>query len=102
MVIVSGFAASAARGGYVVTLVQQGPNVVATGSGPIDLTGLTRFLHGGFGGSELIPNAGLILTGNLGVLDGYSGFTGPPSFGSGSLASGNGLGDVVGIIASNN
>jgi hypothetical protein len=103
MVIVCGFVASAARAGYVVTLVQQGPNVVASGSGAIDLAGLTLFLHGGFGGSELVPNTGLILTGNLGVLDGYSGFSGPASFGSSSQAAGfNGGADLVGIIASAN
>ena len=103
MVIVCGFAASRARAGYVVTLVQQGPNVVATGSGAIDLTGLTLFLFGGFGESELVPNSGLILTGNLGVLTGYSGFSGPTSFGSGSQAfTFNTSGDLVGIVASSN
>src|SRR5437764_11923395 len=30
-----------AQAGYTVTLQQVGPDVVATGSGPIDLTGLT-------------------------------------------------------------
>src|SRR5437764_262075 len=30
-----------AQAGYIVTLQQVGPNVVATGSGAIDLTGLT-------------------------------------------------------------
>ena len=33
-----------AQAGYTVTLQQVGPNVVATGSGAIDLTGLT-FSH---------------------------------------------------------
>src|SRR5438874_4689037 len=32
-----------AQAGYIVTLRQVGPNVVATGSGAIDLTGLTFF-----------------------------------------------------------
>ena len=31
------------QAGYVVTLQQVGPDVVATGSGPLDLTGLTFF-----------------------------------------------------------
>ena len=34
------FAAPSAQAGYVVTLEEVGSNVVATGSGPIDLTGL--------------------------------------------------------------
>jgi hypothetical protein len=37
---VSGLAAPA-QAGYVVTLEQQGANVVAIGSGPLDLAGLT-------------------------------------------------------------
>src|SRR5436190_17676930 len=37
-----------AQAGYVVTLQQVGPNVVATGSGAIDLTGLTFFQSGSF------------------------------------------------------
>src|SRR5436189_6394281 len=36
-----------AQAGYVVTLQQVGPDVVATGSGAIDLTGLT-FSNSGF------------------------------------------------------
>jgi hypothetical protein len=36
-----GLSAPPAKAGYVVTLEQVGSNVVATGSGPIDLTGLT-------------------------------------------------------------
>src|SRR6266478_535121 len=35
-----------AQAGYIVTLQQVGPNVVATGSGAINLTGLTLFESG--------------------------------------------------------
>jgi len=38
----------AAQAGYIVTLKQVGPNVVATGSGAIDLTGLSFFESGSF------------------------------------------------------
>ena len=38
-----------AQAGYVVTLQQVGPDVVATGSGAIDLRGLT---FGGFGSAN--------------------------------------------------
>ena len=41
MVTGYGLSAPPAQAGYVVDLTQQGANVVATGSGPIDLTGLT-------------------------------------------------------------
>ncbi len=36
-----------AQAGYIVTLEQVGSNVVATGSGPIDLTGLKFLFAGG-------------------------------------------------------
>jgi hypothetical protein len=39
--ILIGLSASSAQAGYVVDLTQTGGNVVATGSGAIDLTGLS-------------------------------------------------------------
>ena len=83
---------------YTVTLQQVGSNVVATGSGPINLTGLTS---GGL--FTAIPaigaDFGTIQTAATGsVLDGYFGFTGPTSFGSGGIFFPNtGSGDFVGI-----
>jgi hypothetical protein len=55
-----GLSALSARAGYVVDLTQQGSNVVATGSGPIDLTGLTFFSTDNFSGPEITPNGGTI------------------------------------------
>ena len=53
-----GLSAAPAQAGYVVTLMQQGTDVVATGSGPIDLTGLSLFLTGGEGipFAQIIPS----------------------------------------------
>jgi hypothetical protein len=87
---------------YTVTLQQTGSNVVATGSGAINLTGLTKAstLFGGPSGIE--ADIGFILTGlpSGGTFDGYFGFTGPMSFGSGGfLAPNTGSGDFVGINA---
>jgi hypothetical protein len=45
----------AAQAGYTVTLQQVGPDVVATGSGAINLTGLT-FSNSGFLGPLILPN----------------------------------------------
>jgi hypothetical protein len=45
MLIGSGLSAAPAQATYLVTVVQQGNNVVATGSGTIDLAGL-RFYPG--------------------------------------------------------
>jgi hypothetical protein len=42
MLIGSGLSAPSAQATYIVTLVQQGSDVVATGSGTIDLSGLKR------------------------------------------------------------
>src|SRR6478752_2764830 len=47
-----------AEAGYTVTLQQVGPDVVATGSGAIDLTGLT-FYQSGSVGPGLRPNHGV-------------------------------------------
>jgi hypothetical protein len=81
------FAAGIARAGsiFTVTLTQVGPNVVATGSGAIDLTGLTSF-GSAFASPELYPAHGIIGTGPSGTIDQYSGSSGPFSFGPGSAA----------------
>lgn len=87
---------------YVVKLVQQGSNVVITGSGAFDLTGLAS--GGGFGsGTSMQSNLGYISSGSLDsvALDAYTGFAGPTSFGFGTLeAPASGSGDYVGIIGS--
>ena len=88
---------------FMVTLEQVGSNVVATGSGAINLTGLTflgSISSGNF--SALNPAFGSISTGPSGSqnLDEYSGFTGPASFGPsgfGSFAD-SGSGDPVAIL----
>jgi hypothetical protein len=83
----------------VVRLEQVGSNVVATGSGAIDLTGLI-FQFQVSAVPVLVPNHGQITTGQPGSLaDFYTGFTGPTTFGSGSVAfSSSGSGDFVGIV----
>jgi hypothetical protein len=87
---------------YTVTLEQVGSNVVATGSGPINLTGLTGPSPGQVsGGAVIAPNAAIIQTGPTGLLnfDLYGGlFTGPANFGSGDFSVANtGSGDFVGL-----
>ena len=57
-----GLYAPSAQAGYVVDLTQQGSNVVATGSGPIDLTGLT-FDGTPLAGTFIYPALGAIVTG---------------------------------------
>jgi hypothetical protein len=84
---------------YTVTLEQVGSNVVANGSGAINLMGLSLQTNGG-GQRFIDANSGAILTGQRGALfDLYFGFTGPTSFGSGGGFGANASsGDVVGIF----
>ena len=94
---------------YTVTLQQVGSNVVANGSGPINLPGLifqgtssvaagVNAPSGDFFPPQMNASFGAILTGQVGVVTGYTGFTGPTSFGPGGLFfATTGSGDLVGI-----
>jgi hypothetical protein len=109
--------AAPAQAGYVVTLQQVGPNVVATGSGPIDLTGLIT--NPGLAGTcfcapGIIPtipgeNLGYISTGMTGLGIPNSRFyttlhppiTSPGPFGPGetTIFASSGSGDIVGVFS---
>src|SRR5262245_43223973 len=70
---------------YTVRLQQMGANVVATGSGAINLTGL-NFVTNTFGilGGAVQASEGLLSMGpNAAPVTVYIGFTGPTNFGSG-------------------
>ena len=85
---------------YTVTLKQMGSNVVATGSGAINLTGLT-FASGGFvaTGSMGPSIADLTVADGTGLSQ-YTGFSGPSSFGPGTtiINASSDSGDSVSII----
>jgi hypothetical protein len=84
---------------FIVTLTQQGSNVVATGSGEIDLTGLSLLIPAGSGGTAMFPGAGFIVVGPVSnFVDAYGGIIShPTSFGTGgNLPADSGSGDVVG------
>jgi hypothetical protein len=94
-----------AQAGYTVTLQQVGPDVVATGSGAIDLTGLnfllSRPIEPGIQPSGGAFSDGSIVTGptpTTMVDSYYFALSGPTNFGSpvGTLAS-SGSGNKVGI-----
>jgi hypothetical protein len=91
-----------AQAGYVVTLKQVGSNVIASGSGALDLTGL-MFNGTVFGfNTDMVPKQSIILIGPIpsGPVSQYLGVSGPASFGSGSITLANsGTGDFVGIFA---
>jgi hypothetical protein len=95
-----GLAVGTARAGVIINVDEVGNDVVATGSGSIDLTGLT--FAGTFSGSATgtQPNIANITVGPNGSIsaDGYLGATGPTSFGTGGgVASSFGSGDLLGV-----
>ena len=86
---------------YEVTLLQVGPDVVASGIGSIDLTGLANPFNAS-GKAAIIPSqAGLISGISPGNETFYNGpISGPSSFGSGLLTFANsGTGDRAGIAS---
>jgi len=108
MLIAFGLSAAPAQAGYIVTLLQQGSNVVAIGSGSINLGALTPSCP-----THCLTNAGVnpilgtISTGastspvNALPSLSYAGITGPTSFGSGGITFPNiGSGDNVAIDGS--
>jgi hypothetical protein len=99
LVLFAHFALAIAAQGFTITLEQVGSNVVATGNGAINLTGLTFVTSGTLATNVIVPNLGIIQIGGNPNIDQYSGLTGPTSFGSGgtTLAS-SGSGDFVGLF----
>jgi hypothetical protein len=94
-----GLPAPLAQAGYVVTLVQVGSDVVATGMGAIDLGGLS-FLGTVISPApaQLGPVVGVISTGSTEAADAYIGMAGPESFGTGGQHLANtSSGDIVSI-----
>jgi hypothetical protein len=97
-----GLPAPRAQAGFIVTLLEQGTNVVATGSGTIDLTGLSFFSQSS-DSAFMIPISAEIVSGPVafGLVDDYGGVIGPTSFGSGGGSNpSSGSGDHAGLAAS--
>jgi PEP-CTERM motif len=86
-----------ARAAFVLKIEEVGPEVVAAGSGSIDLTDLRV---DGYGKEPpyLASDKAIVRTGGSDVFVGYDGATGPGNFGDdGSFPNSLGLGDSVGI-----
>jgi hypothetical protein len=93
-------AAGRAEAGVIIDIFQSGSNVVATGSGSLDLTGMTHVTTRMVQPSFIFPSAAAILVGSSGGdIDVYTPLSGPASFGSGGLTSpaSSGSGDLFGI-----
>lgn len=102
----SGLLASQVQAGYVVTFQELGSDVVANGSGPIDLTGLSNL---GFSGlavwGYVMPNLGSLATGPASPIETPTDLYTSPSlpddiaFGSGNTGTADsGSGDIVGVF----
>jgi hypothetical protein len=91
-----------ARAAYVLTLTQEGADVIANGSGTIDLAGLSFNFNEPGVSSQMIPAMPAILIGGgPGSVDIYGGATGPSNFGSGDVTPASETsGDLVGTLVS--
>jgi hypothetical protein len=90
-----------ARALYIVTFVQDGPDIVASGSGTLNLNGLTA--EGSSNISPFIyPAEGLVITGATGPNTNYAGtISGSGGFGGGFVTiATTGTGPIVGVDAS--
>jgi hypothetical protein len=101
MLIGSGLSAPPAQATYIVTLVQQGSDVLATGSGTLNLASLS-ILPGAFSTEHSIqPNVGILFIGlPLDVnVSNYTEVTGTTSFGNGNrdITANSGIGSIVGV-----
>jgi hypothetical protein len=100
LAVVLALCAVPARADITIDIEQQGSDVVATGSGSIDLTGLT-FLDTEFSITSLSPSFGLIVEGPAAGAhnDLYKGAMGPASFGDpgGFHFPTSGSGDLFGV-----
>jgi hypothetical protein len=88
-----------AEASVVIDISQVGSDVVAEGNGAIDLTGLTfNGTANTFGGGRVAGQFGGVLVGLGGEVDGYTGLSGPASFGQGSLRfASSSSGDTFGV-----
>ena len=97
------FSVRPAQAGYIVTLHQIGPDVVATGTGTIDLTDLTlQFSNDPTVNARMIPGFAQIVMGSTtggNISDFYTGIvSGPTNFGTGFITdASSGGGDSVAL-----
>jgi hypothetical protein len=87
----------------IIDIFQSGGNVVAMGSGTIDLTGLTLGSAVHFPDSGVSPSVAHVFVGQSGnnSIQEYTGISGLGSFGSGGITfSSSGIGTVFGLEAS--
>ena len=89
-----------AQAAVVFTLQEVGADLVLSGSGTLNLAGLSKDPREFFQSGFLAPSSGTALVGPLAAaaVDAYSGLSGPASFGSGGVEGSGGSGDTFGIV----
>jgi hypothetical protein len=86
-----------AHAAYTVYMYQSGADVVATGSGSLNLTGLV-FGGAGAAAPRVQPNVGALVIGLTAAAQGFDGIAGPAVTGAGgSTAVSSSTGDKVGV-----
>jgi len=81
--------AGPAEASVTIVITQVGPNVVASGSGEIDLAGLDPLTTGAISANGIIwPDVAYILVGPSGAVAEFTGASGPASMGAGGIALG--------------
>ena len=101
LLIVSSLSSTPAHAAYIATLVQQGGNVVATGSGTLNLASLT-IIPGIFASeASITPSIGQLFIGQAlnEDISSYTGVTGPTNFGNGNsdVTASSGSGGIAGV-----
>jgi hypothetical protein len=83
--MVAGMTSPRARGAVVITIGEQGPNVVLVGSGTLNTDALT-LLVGGYASAVLQPNIAQFIGGStFSLVSAYEGVIGPASIGPSSV-----------------
>ncbi len=98
-----GFHVQPAQAAFILTLQQEGSNVVATGTGTFDLADLDAPVVYAGASAGMSPMNGRIIVGPVTQVDlaAYPGITGPTSFGTGvSQNADSGSGSLLGVTAS--
>lgn len=99
LIVTTAFA-QRAEGSVILNITQSGSNVVASGSGTINLAALILVGSGASTFTQLEPNTATIVVGPDGLIhfDDYHSISGPSSFGSGGFVGpSSGSGDFFGI-----
>ena len=89
-----------ARGHFVFTLAQMGPNLLLSGSGTLNLSGLIVSSYTPMDSAYANPYLGILIGGpaDYNSVPEYEGLLGPTGFGSGGGVNGtSGSGDVVAV-----